>query len=417
MKRPLGKINILIFIILIIIAVVSILFFSKYYLENQKQNNYQATLEPFYTTSSSILTGKPGQIIKNEKMNLDVPNLANAYRILYISELANGKSAVSSGMVFIPKGKAPPRGRTVLAWAHGTVGMGDACAPSRSVKPLNDMDWLSGALARGWVVSATDYVGLGTSGTPAYLIGASEAHDVLNSVRAVQNMEEANAGNRFVLFGHSQGGHSVLFSAKLAESYASELKLIAAAAAAPAAELVPLFSEEYDESVAWGLGPETSVSWPIEYPDLRLSEVLSRVALGSYRSLSQTCLNGNIDKIKVHILLGQKFYKINPMEISSWRDAATKQTAPILSSQIPLIIAQGLSDEVVIPNTTALYAKKACENGSNLTMMWMNGVGHVPVANIAGSSIISWFEERLSGVPVASTCNQPMPIKPSEILP
>ena len=91
---------------------------------------------------------------------------ATALRMLYVSERPDGTPAASGGMLFIPDSPAPPEGRPVVAWAHGTLGMGDACAPSRSANPLQDTDnWLDQMMQLGWVVVATDYVGLGHAGT------------------------------------------------------------------------------------------------------------------------------------------------------------------------------------------------------------------------------------------------------------
>ena len=36
-----------------------------------------------------------------------------------------------SGTLTVPKGKAPKGGWPVIAWAHGTTGIADSCAPSR----------------------------------------------------------------------------------------------------------------------------------------------------------------------------------------------------------------------------------------------------------------------------------------------
>ena len=89
-----------------------------------------------------------------------------------------------------------------MAWPlHAiTTGLGNDCAPSRAAKPLAQMDWLGGMLNRGWVVTAPDYAGLGTSGVMKYLVGAAEGRDLLNSVRAVRELNHAGAGARFALW-------------------------------------------------------------------------------------------------------------------------------------------------------------------------------------------------------------------------
>ena len=102
------------------------------------------------------------------------------YRVLYRTEMPDGTPRVSGAMLFVPTGPAPAGGRKVIAWAHPTVGMGDSCAPSRSTQPTQNMDWLQGMLDRGWIVTATDYAGLGTDGIEYYLIGENEAIDTIN---------------------------------------------------------------------------------------------------------------------------------------------------------------------------------------------------------------------------------------------
>ena len=102
----------------------------------QQTEATQSGLESFYTPPNPIPT-KPGTLIRTERLDVDVPG-ATAYRMLYSSQRPDGAPAVSGGMMFIPDGPAPTGGRKVVAWAHGTVGQGDACTPSRSTNPLQD---------------------------------------------------------------------------------------------------------------------------------------------------------------------------------------------------------------------------------------------------------------------------------------
>jgi len=128
-----------------------------------ERSEAQSKIEPFYVPPDP-LPAEPGTIIRTEPLGVEVPG-AQALRMLYVSERPDGTPAASSGMIFIPDTPAPPEGRPVVAWAHGTVGMGDACAPSRAANPLGDTDnWLDQMMELGYVVTATDYVGLGTPG-------------------------------------------------------------------------------------------------------------------------------------------------------------------------------------------------------------------------------------------------------------
>ncbi len=380
----------------------------------RRADKRQDALQPFYSPPSPLPAGRVGSIIRKESLGVNVPEGGQGFRILYRSESSNGSPVVSSGMVFVPAGKPPKGGWPVVAWAHPTVGLGRSCAPSRTSDPLSDVTWLSDMLQRGWMVTATDYAGLGTPGTSAYLVGKSEANDVLNSVRAARNLEPGKASSRFALWGHSQGGHAVLFAANRARGYAPELKLVAAAAAAPAAELEALLAEQSGSAVNWVIGPELFVSWPVEYPSLNRKEVGSSAALNRYRKVAHECIGvpSSLEALALN-KFDSGFFKKNPTSVPSWRSVTVKQTAPTLPASIPLFIAQGLKDQVVLPNTTALYAQRSCRAGSNLTVAWMGGVSHNKAASTSGPFVASWLFDRFAGRPNLNTCDQPLPIAPS----
>ncbi len=46
-----------------------------------------------------------------------------------------------------------------MVWAHGTTGVADACAPSKSALTDSTKDLISKLLAAGYVVVAPDYEG------------------------------------------------------------------------------------------------------------------------------------------------------------------------------------------------------------------------------------------------------------------
>lgn len=381
---------------------------------DKQQNNYQKSIQAFYDVPSPLPSQTPGYLIRSEKItNVNVPNGGTAYRILYVTQVPNGTPAVSSGVIFVPAGEAPSGGRKVVAWAHGTLGLGDSCAPSRS-DPTSDMDnWLDGAMQRGYIVAATDYTGLGTAGNPYYLIGSSEAYDVINSVRAARNMSQAQASNQYVAWGHSQGGHSALFTATEAASYAPDLNLLGVAAAAPAAELNPLFSEQYSKTVAWAIGPDTAVSWPNIYPHLDITGILTSGAQRQYSKLAYTCLHKQALGLAIRNAFKTPFFATDPMQNSDWATAAAEQTPNVSKITVPMYVSQGLNDVVVLPDTTALLVQKSCAAGKAITADWMGNVQHQYTATTSGPTVMAWIQDRFNGKPAASTCDQPLPVTPS----
>ena len=98
-----------------------------------------------------------------------------------------------------------------------------------------------------------------------YLIGVSEARAVLDSVRAARSLPDALAGDRFAVWGHSQGGHAALFTGQEAASYAPELKLVGVAAAAPATYLGELFKADRGSIGGNSLTAMVLLSWSTLY--------------------------------------------------------------------------------------------------------------------------------------------------------
>lgn len=407
-------------IIGVIIIAVAVLIAATVFGKKVQTNHDQSEIAAFYETPNPLPAGKPGDIIRQEK--LEAPNLpdnADAYRVLYRTEDGNGKPRVSGAMLFVPQAKAPAGGRKVLAWAHGTTGMGDACAPSRSPEPMNVFPWLNEAIDQGYVVTATDYAGLGTEGPQMYLIGQDEARDVINSVRMAKNFPGVDAGSTYGVFGHSQGGHSALWTGHVSPEYAPELKLVGVAAAAPAAELAPLVDVQWDQMAAWVIGPEVLVSFPERYPDLPTDGIVTQNGMNDIESMSQTCIDDAAIEAMIDSKLGRKFFETNPMDNPKWRAAATAETPKPLSKSMPTIMIQSVNDGVVVPSSNSVLQTTWCKAGSALQTDWLgplagskppiklNPMTHMQTGIAAGPMALSWIDQRFEGGQVPSNCGTP----------
>ncbi len=313
--------NVLIVVVIVVGLVVGIVVDTSV-----KTTERQNALQPFYDTSALHVSGPLGQVVRSEPLGVHVDN-GTALRILYRTQRSDGTKTFSSGMVFIPDNNAAGTPRPVVAWAHGTVGLGPQCAPSRTAHPVGAIAWVSSMLARGWVVTATDYAGLGTAGTSGYLVGGDEADDVLNSVRALRYIPSAHAGSSFAVWGHSQGGNSALFTAAQAHAYAPELHLVATVASAPAAELVPLLDQTYNDTLAWVIGPEVLTSWPATFKGLPVRSILTSAGYNNYRRIAAKCIASAAAEGLVRNAVKQRFFNGNPVKVSRWRTIAEEQSS------------------------------------------------------------------------------------------
>ena len=166
--------------------------------------------------------GAPGSVVAAEPLpqNLWYPGAVDAQRLTYRTTGANGNPALSTGTVFVPAGPTPEGGWPVISWAHGTVGLGDECAPSVVGPGARDRDfaYLGTWLAQGYAIVASDYAGLGTPGTMPYLDGKAEAHNVVDMVKAGR-IAEPSLSNRWVTIGQSQGGGAAITTARHATEF------------------------------------------------------------------------------------------------------------------------------------------------------------------------------------------------------
>src|SRR3546814_14697442 len=109
-------------------------------------------------------------------------------------------------MVVAPREAMPAQPRHVIAWTHGTWGVAEKCAPSISPDFFTATPMVEAMIARGYVVVAPDYPGLGGAMPHPYLVGGATAHSVPDAVRAASGISAAAAGPRFAVWGESQGG-------------------------------------------------------------------------------------------------------------------------------------------------------------------------------------------------------------------
>jgi acetyl esterase/lipase len=364
----------------------------------------------FYTPPDPLPAGQPGDIIRSEPID-GLPTGVQGWRVLYLSTGMDGEPIAVSGGIFAPDGGAPADGRPIVAWAHGTSGIVPACAPS-----IGDSD--GGLFARipstadlvgaGYVVTATDYPGLGTPGIHPYLVGASEGQAVLDSVRAAQQLPEAGAGEQVAIWGHSQGGHAALFAGQMAPDYAPELELVGIAAAAPASELSELFQRDLNSTSGKLLTSFAVVSWSSVYPDAKLDQVLEPVAIPLVEEIAEGCIltdDQELAEAPAILALNLGFNKGDPTQTPPWSTLFTENTTASGRLAPPLLVTQGTADTIVWPDVTEGYVQKLCAVGSTVELKTYEGVDHFGVRTASAPDVVAWLGDRFTGASAPSTCS------------
>ncbi|MAT60839.1 MAG: hypothetical protein CMH41_04275, partial [Micrococcales bacterium] len=259
-----------------------------------------------------------------------------------------------------------------------------------------------------------DYVGIGTPGPNQYLIAQAEVRDVVNSVRAAQNLEEADAGDRYTTFGHSQGGHSAIWAGTLAADYASEIELLGVAAAAPALNLEPIAATQWQTPVGWVIGADLIESYPTYYSGLPTESLLTQTGKDVRERLTDECVLPAGLEALVRDDLGQQFFSRSPASVESWRKALLEQTPKPLPDTMPMFMAQGTADKVVLPWPNAIIQDKWCKAGSDLTTLWLAGTNHLGAAEVAGPAVVEWLAQRFQGDSTNPNCDFPPPVAPKD---
>jgi alpha-beta hydrolase superfamily lysophospholipase len=355
--------------------------------------------EGFYAVPDPLPPGPPGALVRATPI-AGPPLLpgSRAWAVLYHSRDFDGRDVAVSGLVVVPPGAAPPGGRPLVVWGHGSVGLADRCAPSRGGVMAAFGPWLGDQLQQDLVVTATDYQGLGTPGPARSLIGLSAGRAVLDVARAARGLQAAGAGRRVVLAGHSEGGHAVLWAAELARSYAPELQVLGVAATAPGAELATTLKLSRLRPAAVTSGAMLLVvAWSDAY------RVPSDVLTPAGRRA--------VDRVRTRCLLELAKEPATPtvrlgdlLTTPPWPALLARNSPGHAATPAPILIAQGADDEVVVPAATGALVGRLCRAGDAVELRAYQHTGHFDIPKVAAGDVAAWIGDRVAGRPARSTC-------------
>ena len=326
---------------------------------------------------------------------------------MYRSNGLHGEPIAVSGMIVVPAGVAPAAGWPIVAWAHPTTGIVDRCAPSQARVRFQMIAGLRDMIDRGYIVVATDYPGLGTPGPHPYLVGNSEARAVLDSVRAARRLT-GTTSPRFVVWGHSQGGQAALFVGLTARIYAPELQLLGVAAAAPATDLRALLEADLGTAGGTNLTAMTLWSWSRIY-DAPIAKVVDPAAMPVVDRLAQECIESLFDIVErratTRPLLRDFLTDTTFADQVPWASLLQANTPGPLPPGIPVYLAQGDADQLVLPRVTQAYARRLCAAGSRVVYDVLPREGHGFVAAKAAHAAVGWMDARFAGEAAPSSCS------------
>lgn len=305
--------------------------------------------------------------------------------LVYATLDQNGRPAMASGVFWTPRGTPPAGGWPVVSWAHGTTGIADDCAPSRTRHGDGLEAPVRKALDAGYAVTATDYAGMGSAGETEYLGGRAAAHAIVDIIHAARSID-SSLSTRWVSTGHSQGGHAALFAARFAGEYAPDLSLRAAVAIAPVSSIENYFGLFGPRTP--GLGRFNGFSGLFLYilagldharRDLGIADHLTdngRRYLDAAREQCYGDLNESLRSTSPGSLVAK------PFDDSAFRDALRDYAAvPTGGYSVPVRIEHGFLDPVLPYFLSRDLRKEMRDDGTDVTLKTYLRADHTTVVD------------------------------------
>jgi dienelactone hydrolase len=322
--------------------------------------------------------------------------------LLYRSKDLHGKLTAVSGSLTLPKGKAPKGGWPIITYAHGTTGVADDCAPTRGYDAgmLTSYAYplLQKWLKAGYAVVRTDYDGLGTPGVHQYLVGPSEGRSVLDAVRAARAYAPKRLAKRFVIAGHSQGGHAALFAAAAAPAYVPDLKLRGTVAFAPASHLKAQFETIVNvPSPGGGLGSIVALGLraiDTAIPGLGVPSLLTQRAAALYPQTRTICHDAlsrpdSFGGVPLDQVL-DKSADLQPL-----LNAVGENDPEHLRMRTPVRIEQGTADQTVFKQLTDALVDEYTANNVKVSYRTYDGISHGAIVNAGADDATAFIRSHL----------------------
>jgi alpha-beta hydrolase superfamily lysophospholipase len=367
-----------------------------------------------YPSPAAIASARNGQVFAAEPMTVTEPlqrASSRALRIMYRSQGAGGRPVAVTGYLLIPRGHPPRGGWPLIAWAHGTAGVGPDCAPSRSPNLYLPGSYhyealITRMLSDGFAVVGTDYPGLGFPGQlHPYLQQGPEGRAVADSVMAARHLAPA-LGRRWFAVGHSQGGQAALATGERALR-APGLQFLGTVSFAPASHLalvVDAFSQLRPSSgiifyIAAAYMSFIAVSARLFAPSMHYTDLLSRRLATEIPAAKRLCLIG------LALYLQDLHPPLESILNPDW--ARNRQLRQFFGSAEPgkrrsagpILLLQGGRDAAIPAHVTGLLFGRLCRLGNVVQYRVYARADHDTLLTQAYPAMARWLADRLAGRP------------------
>jgi len=394
--------------------------------------------EEFYTPPDPLPAGVPGDLIRTEPSRLVLePSgqlgafVATGIRIMYRSTDARGNPNAVTGTYFEPDNPWPGNGpRPLIAYAPGTQGQGDQCAPSRmfnqGIHFSSGLDimfnyeelFVATMVARGFAVVVTDYEGLGTPGVHTYVNRVAEGQALADAARAAMRLPGTSLDPHgpVAFWGYSQGGGAAASAAELAPSYAPDLDVVGAYAGAPPADLAELFPYADGSALVGVVGYALNgviAAYPEAEPAIR--EKLTPRGEDLLAKTQNQCIGETITKFMFRHL--QPYFNEDISQLVTeepFKSLFDLQRIGRYKPMAPVLIDSNRYDPLVPWTAANQLGRDWCARGADVEFRtneeppFLNKlvINHALPMLVDGEPAMQWIADRFNGLPTTPNCGQ-----------
>ncbi|MBO9531623.1 MAG: alpha/beta fold hydrolase [Solirubrobacteraceae bacterium] len=370
----------------------------------------------FYIPPSPLPAGKPGDILKAEKMDFSraitkPPRGTEGWRVMYLSTSATGQPIAVTGTVLMRPNQAPKQGienRPIVSYGNEAQGLGDNCAVSRLLwyGHTGEIALWADLIRAGYAVASTDYEGLGTPDVHTFGVAVSEGHAMLDIVRAARNLEAAKLPKNgpVGLFGYSQGGAAAGFAAEQAATYAPDVKITAASfggAPVDPMSVAKAANGQFFSALMFG----AAVGFDAAYPELDLDSFLNDKGAALKKKIYGSCIEMifpmAFKKVEGYLKPG-----MNPLYDARWQKRFAENKLGQVAPQFPVNYYHATWDEAAPYRDAKTLRKQYCAGGTPLRFVEVIGLEHVSTGPVWMPQAAKWLAARFEGKVDKGNCGK-----------
>jgi alpha-beta hydrolase superfamily lysophospholipase len=194
-----------------------------------------------------------------------------------------------------------------------------------------------------------------------------------------------------------------LWTAGIAPTYAPDVRLDGVAALAPVSDVAALVTGANDSFFTSLVSSFVISAYSRAYPDVRFDDYVRPEVRWLAHDMAGRCLK--LASVLEATQIDSSIFAVDPN--SGPLGARFRENTPRNPITVPLLIAQGETDDTVLPALQEAFVRARCDAGQVVDYRRYAGIDHLGL--VASDSplipdLLSWTRDRFAGVPAVPSC-------------